>query len=269
MAENLHQFLHVSTSKFFVNLALMMKHWKFAAFLLLLGLVMTACRKDYDPVPATAKTVYPITEGKFRIYHVIDTIYASTTLEQARTYYRRELTEGTETDLLDRTVSKLWLHTSTDTLGTPAAPVFNWQFYEVWTQYLGDTYAERIEANIRKLVLRWPPYEGSTWNGNLYNDQDVQTYRFLNIDTTVVVQGKTYEHCVAVLQVPFRMPVVKTPGGPPPPFFLIEHAYEIYAPNIGKIVGYYKYYEEQVINGQVQIDADSRIYLEELVAHNY
>jgi hypothetical protein len=248
---------------------LMSRYLKFAALLLVLGLGMVACRKEFDPVPATARTIYPIVDGKQRVYHVIDTSYASATLEDARSYYKRELTDGTETDLLERSVSKLWLHISADTLGTPAAPVYAWRFDQLWTQYLSDTYAERIEGNTRKLVLKWPPYPGSTWNGNLYNDKETQTHEYINIDTTVVVQGVTYEHCVYVLQVPFRMPVVKTPTGPQPPFFLIEHAYEIYAPNIGKIVGYYKYYEEQVINGQVQIDADSRIYREELVAHNY
>ncbi len=248
---------------------MMMKHLKLIGFLLLLGLGMASCRKEYDPVPATAREVFPVQDGKFRIYHVIDTIYSSATLEAASTYYKRELTEGTETDLLDRKVSKLWLHISTDTIGTPSAPIYDWKFDQLWTQYLGESFAERIEGNTRKLVLRWPPYKGSTWNGNLYNDHDVQTYEFINIDTTVTVQGTTYEHCVFVLQVPFRMPVVKVPGGPAPPFFLIEHAYEIYAPKIGKIVGYYKYYEEQVINGQVQIDESSRIYREELVSHSY
>ena len=247
---------------------LMSRYLKFASLLLLLGLGMTSCRKEYDPTPATAKTIYPIVDGKFRVYHVIDTSYASATLEDARSYYKRELTDGIETDLLDREVSKLWLHISTDTIGTPAAPIYAWKFDQLWTQYLSASYAERIEGNIRKLVLKWPPYPNSTWNGNLYNDKDIQTFRYVNIDTAVTVQGVTYEHCVFVLQVPFRMPVTKNPTGPPPPFFLIEHAYEIYAPEIGKIVGYYKYYEEQVVNGQVQIDPDSRIYLEELVAHN-
>jgi hypothetical protein len=247
----------------------MAKHLKLAGLLLLMGMVVTACRKDYDPVSPMAREVFPIQDGKHRIYYVIDTSYASATLLDARTYYKKELTEGTETDLLDREVSKLWLHVSEDTLGTPANPIFQWDFDELWTQYLDDTYAERIEGNTRRLVLRWPPYEGSTWNGNLYNNLEDQTYRYVNVDTTVTVRGMTYEHCVYVLQVPFRMPVVKNPGDPPPPFFLIEHAYEIYAPKIGKIVGYYKYYEEQVISGNVQIDEDSRIYYEELVSHNY
>ncbi|HEX2898970.1 MAG TPA: hypothetical protein VHS96_04545, partial [Bacteroidia bacterium] len=96
-----------------------MKHLKLAVFLLLIGLVSTACRREYDPVPPMAKEIFPIEDGKYRIYHVIDTSYASATLEDARSYYKRELTDGTETDLLDREVSTLWLHTSTDTLGTP------------------------------------------------------------------------------------------------------------------------------------------------------
>lgn len=248
----------------------MRKYVRISIFLLGLVLLSSACRREYDPVSEEVKLVYPIEEGKFRTYFVIDTIYASATLEEAKTYYKRELTDGTELDLLDREVSKLWIHTSADTMGQAIPnPVYNWQFSELWTQYLSENYAERIEGNQRYLVLKWPPYEGSTWNGNLYNNGDVQTYQYMNIDTTVTVQGKTYEHCVYVLQVPFRMPVIKTPGAPSPPFFLIEHAYEIYAPKIGKIVRYSKYYEEQTVNGSLNIDENSRIYLEELVDHNY
>lgn len=254
---------------FFVFLALMRNRTAFTTLVLLTVLAVAGCRREYDPVPATAKTIFPLTEGKSRIYHVTDTSYQSATLIDARTYYKRELNQGTETDLLDREVTKLWLYTSPDTLGTVDSPIYNWDFLQLWTQYLGTEYGERIEGTTRRLVLRWPPYLGSTWNGNLYNNGEVQTYQYMNLDTTVVVRGKTYEHCVYVLQVPFRMPVVKTPSNPNPPFFLIEHAYEIYAPEVGKVVGYYKYYEEQVINGTPQIDPESRIYYEELVTHDY
>ncbi len=248
----------------------MRKYLTLTVFLLSLIALSTGCKREYDPVSEEAKSIYPVQDGKFRTYFVVDTTYASATLEEARTYYKRESTDGTELDLLDRDVSKLWIYTSEDTIGNAVPnPIYNWKFDQLWTQYLSDNYAERIEGNTRYLVLKWPPYEGSTWNGNLFNNQDVQTYQYMNLDTTVTVQGKTYEHCVYVLQVPFRMPVIKTPGGPAPPFFLIEHAYEIYAPNIGKIVRYSKFYEEQYINGSLTIDESSRIYLEELVDHNY
>ena len=248
----------------------MRKSLTISAFLLSLLVIFAGCRREYEPVSEESKAIYPIEDAKYRTYFVVDTSYASATLEEARTYYKRELTDGTELDLLDRDVSKLWIYISEDTLGYAVPnPVLNWKFEQLWTQYLSENYAERIEGNTRYLVLKWPPYQGTTWNGNLFNNGDVQAYQYMNTDTTVIVQGKTYEHCVYVLQVPFRMPVIKTPGGPNPPFFLIEHAYEIYAPKIGKIVRYSKYYEEQFTNGSLTIDETSRIYYEELVDHNY
>lgn len=225
-----------------------------------LSLGLFSCKRELDPIAPYLKEVYPIADGKYRIYHVVDTVYAtsSSQLFEAKTYYKLEKTDGVEQDLLGRNVSKLHVSLSPDTL---EPWVFKWTFSELWTQYLGDTYAERIEGNTRYLVLRVPPYEGSTWNGNLYNNLDVQTYSYMNVDTTVTVQGHTYEHCVFVLQVPYRRPV-PNPGGT---YFLEEYAYEIYAPKIGKIVRYSKFYEEQ--NGVAE--SESRVYYEELFTHNY
>ena len=230
--------------------------------LLAVGVAFAGCKRDYDPVPSHVELVYPIEDGKYRIYHVIDTSYASAQGIDALTYYKMERTDGTEEDLLGRETSRLWLYTSPDTLGTPENPEYQWTFSELWTQYVDDKYAERIEGNTRYLVLKMPPYEGSSWNGNLFNNGDVQTYTYLNIDTTVTVQGETFDNCVYVEQVPFRMPVPNDSGAV---FFLIEHAYEIYAPNVGKIVRYCKYYVEQ----QGVAESDSKVYFEELVDHNY
>ena len=89
---------------------------------------------------------------------------------------------------------------------------------------------------------------------------DAQTYEYTNVDTTVVVNGKTYENCVYVLQVPFRQ------SGTPTGFFIEEFAYEIYAPNVGRIEKYYKYYEQQ---SPTDIETEkSYIYHEKLVDWN-
>jgi hypothetical protein len=193
---------------------------------------------------------------------VIDTSYesAGTGGLSATTYFKRELTDGTEEDLLGRETHKLWIHTSPDDLGTPEEPVYSWTFNILWTEFSDDQYSERIEGNTRYLVLKNPAYPGATWNGNLYNAGDVQTYQYINIDTTIVLRGKTYEHCVYVLQVPYRQPVPEPCGV----YFLIEHAYEIYAPDIGKIVRYSKRYVEQ----NCDVEKESRVYYEELVDHN-
>jgi hypothetical protein len=224
------------------------------------ALLATGCNRDLDPVAPCLNEIYPVQDGKFRIYHVTDTVYATTSsqLFEDKTYFKKEETLGNEDDLLGRVVSKLYLYKSPDTL---PPDVYRWTFSELWTQYSGGGFAERIEGNVRYLVLRIPPYEFSTWNGNLYNNQEVQTYQYLNLDTTVTIQGHTYTNCVYVLQVPYRRPVANRGGT----YFLEEHAYEIYAPKIGKIVRYAKFYEEQ--NGVAE--PESRVYHEELVTHNY
>lgn len=248
---------------FFLIFKRMIPHWKLigAALLLLTGLA--ACNRTYDPTPEHLEMIYPIQDGKQRIYHVVDTVFetSNSSLLESRTYYKREVTEGTEEDLLGREVSKLWLYESPDTLGTPDVPQFDWTFTELWTQYLGDEYAERTEGNTRYLPLRIPPYPKSTWNGNLYNNQTPQTYQYVNIDTTVTLNGATYENCVFVLQQEYYRPVQDSSSA----IFIIEHAYEIYAPGIGKIVRYFKDFEMQ----SGVIDPESRIYMEVLVSHNY
>lgn len=232
-------------------------------FALLTALVFSACNRTYDPTPDHVDKVFPIQDGKYRSYYVVDTVYetSNSQLFEALTYYKRELTEGTEEDLLGREVSKLWIYRSPDTLGTPANPEFNWTYNDLWTQYRADDFSERIEGNIRYLVLRNPPYEGSTWNGNLYNNEGSRIYRYANIDTTVTVQGVTYENCVYVLQQEYYRPVQDSSAA----IFIVEHAYEVYAPGIGKILRYFKQFEMQ--SGVV--NPESRIFREELIDHNY
>lgn len=239
-----------------------MKSIRFGIFFLACLAVISGCERTYDPIPPYLETMYPVTQGGQRTYFVIDTSYISSSTQgyDARTYFKREVTDGTETDLLGREVSKLYLYESSDTLmDSLGNPVYNWQYSDLWTQYTDDEFAERIEGNVRYLVLRQPPVEGATWNGNLYNSEDTQRYEVINDDTTVTVQGVTYEHCVFVLQVPYRF-------SPIPAYYNIEYAYEIYAPGIGKIVRYSKYFESQ--SGDVNADK-SHVYFEELVGHNY
>ena len=132
----------------------------------------------------------------------------------------------------------------------------------MWTQYADDEFYERTEGNTRYLVMRNPPYPGSTWNGNLYNNLDAESYEFLNLDTAVTLNGVTYDNCVFIEQQEFYKPVQDSLG----PIFIIEYAYEIYAPGIGKIVRYFKNY---VLRDGIPDDEESLIYYEELVAHNY
>ncbi|MCS7075024.1 MAG: hypothetical protein NZ108_11200, partial [Bacteroidia bacterium] len=213
-------------------------------------LFLLACNRKLDLIEP--KDYYPIIDGKYRIYAVKDSNYI-TTGAVSRFYYQKELTNGTELDLMNRTVSKLEIQRS-DSLS-------NFQFFQVWTQYKNREAAERIEGNTKYVVLRFPVFRGKTWDGNQYNNFGVMNYQYLSIDTTVTVGGKTYSNCVWVLR---RQ---SDPDSRQYNFL----SYEIYAPGIGKIKQYDRYIEYIIREGRPpQIDSDKSFHHEEeLLEHNY
>jgi len=88
--------------------------------------------------------LYPIQKGKYRIYQVIDTTY-TTQGSIPKFYYKKEETDSNETDLKNRTISRLNIYKGNhlDSL----------TFSELWTQYKDANWAERIEGNTKYLVL--------------------------------------------------------------------------------------------------------------------
>jgi hypothetical protein len=236
--------------------------WKAKYLIALLPILILGCNRTFDPVPEHLATVFPLHEGSQRVYEVAETSYVSINSVDAFHFFRRETIEGTESDLLGREVSKMFLYDSPDTLDSLGNRFYQWSFEQLWTQYANDDWAERIEGNIRYVVLKRPPVEGTSWNGNLYNSGDVETYKVVSHDTTITVPAGTFEHCVFVLQVPYRRLGVDM--SPSTPLFIEEYAYEVYAPGIGKIERYRKYIEVQ----SGTIFAGSHVYYEVLQSHN-
>lgn len=203
-------------------------------FLLLTALLFIfACnRKDKTDIPApTAFVEIPV--GRVMEYSVIDTTYLSSTgTYEANAYFRKEWVNAAIQDLLEREVKRVFLYSSPDSVDSLGAPVRVWTYDSTWQYYLDQNVLERIEANVRYVVLRFPVKKGTRWNGNIYNSEPSQEYIYRNADTTVTVNGVTYEHCVYVLQQPFES---LTPSAATGYFGYLRHAYEIYAPGIGRI----------------------------------
>lgn len=237
-----------------------MRSTTFSAFVFaVIFISWTGCNRTIDPVFPFTEHVYPLDDGKQMVYYVVDTIYETVqNSPEERRYYKKEVYDGQEMDLLGREVQKIFIYISPDSTDTLGNTLYNYQYDDLWTAYKNDEFAERIEGNIRYLVLKWPAQTGYTWNGNRYNGYGTQTYTYLNADTTVVVNGVTYEHSVYVLQVPFRQ------SGNPAGYFVEEYAYEIYAPYVGRIERFYKYYEQQ---SPTDVKAEvSRVFHEILVS---
>ena len=192
---------------------------------------------DYDP---SDRNWFPAVEGRHRIYKVDSTIFARCegcnefdTLIGTRnnrfnivrrTAFRKDLTDSVETDLRERVTHRLHVHYA------PVDPVTGsygpFDFFQVWTQYKDQYQAERIEANIKYVVLRFPPSTKISWNGNEFNAIGRESFRYLSLDSTVVVNGMRFERCAVVLQRQRKN--------------LSEdfYTYEIYAPGVGLIERY-------------------------------
>lgn len=194
--------------------------------------------------------LYPIIQGKYRIYQVIDTTY-TTQGSVPKFYYKKEQTDSNEMDLKNRVISRLNIFrgNSLDSL----------TFSELWTQYKDASWAERIEGNTKILVLKFPVKKNHTWNGNEFNNMGKENFTYLNIDTTVVINGVTYPNCVFV-QHRFNNNSLLTE----------INTYEIYAKGIGKIKRYdsFKKYNLNA-NGTRSLTTDSYFYEETLLEHNY
>ena len=144
--------------------------------------------------------------GKYRISLVSDTTYTTAGLDapQSLRYYKKEVTGETEQDLDGRTLHKIHVFESEFDRGAD----YDFNQTRVWAHFkpenpVGGYYAERLEENQRILILKFPVYPDVSWNANIYNslgDQPAYNkYYYQEVDTTVTVQGTTYENCVMVV----------------------------------------------------------------------
>jgi hypothetical protein len=163
--------------------------------------------------------IFPLEDGQSRIYLVEDTSFTVQAVVTDR-FYRQELINGTEEDLSGREVSRLETYRSEDSLGTN----FDFMIDRVWTAFKDPHYAERIEENVRRLMLKFPVSIGVEWNSNQFNSMGSQRYTYQVLDSTLVLNGMTFQNCVLVIE------KADTSG-----FINNKFAYTLYAPDIGKI----------------------------------
>ncbi|MBX3102340.1 MAG: hypothetical protein KF690_07530 [Bacteroidetes bacterium] len=237
-----------------------MKHFPW----IFLALVWGACTRElkYDrPGPE----YFPLQEGLWRVYQVIDTSFTATTTTtnpygltlDLKPHYRMEKQGSQELDQMGRTLTRL------ETYRTPDTSAANyWEhlvFDELWTLHRNNEFAERIEANIRYQVMAFPIRVNRRWDGNAYNTRnagpDQQLYTYVNTDTTVTVHGRTYTRCVFIRQRKSNT------------LLFDVDTYEIYAPGVGLI----KRYDRSIIYDDVNLSSlttDSYIRIQTLVEHN-
>lgn len=224
--------------------------------------LLSGCERKIDPEPWDS-SIYPIQDGKYRTYRVSDTTFILSGGVNAvgRTYLRRELANGTETDLLGREVSVLEIHTAQfDDEGNP----LSWEPNAIWQQWKDNRFAERVEGNTRYQVLAFPVTRNRQWDGNEFNGNNniptlgYSNFTYLRTDTTVVVAGRAYPNCVVVQQRRIDNSLISN-----------IYTYEVYAPGIGKIERYDRYLYYILRDQNIELSTESYVYHEVLTDHNY
>lgn len=195
------------------------------------------------------QNLYPVIDTKYRIYAVVDSVYP-TTGAVGRKYYKMELTKGQEQDLLNRTVSRLEVYTGDSLSGLT--------FSELWTQYKGNQFAERIEGNTKYLVLSFPINQKRKWDGNQYNLRSSEFYKYQTLDTLLTLNANTFPKSVMVLQALDTTSIITR-----------RYAWEIYAPGIGKVAKYDQHIKRIITGTNVEISSESYFHQETLISHNY
>lgn len=219
--------------------------------------LVISCNRDKAVIPEAGENIFPTQPGKFIITEVVDTVFNSAGPVVER-YFKKEEIGSSFTDLDDRRIQRIQVSRSEFDLGE------NYQFepFRVWGQLLasdtesGEYFAERIEDNIRYLVLRFPVFDQARWNGHLFNNLGNRIFSYQSTDTSVVVRGKRYEDCVFVVQRADTNSLIS-----------YSFIYEIYAPEIGKIKRVERTLVNDGPNGEFN-PSRSRIYQEELVETN-
>lgn len=235
----------------------MKKFFRIFSLIAFAGFILVSCEKNIEPSQDSTALdeYYPIQDGKYRIYEVKDTAFLAAGAEETKSL-RKEYTYGSEIDLVGRTISRLEIHTSADSLFSQDS-TYTFTFSELWTQYQDEKYVERTEGNIRYLILKRPIDLNLMWDANIYNNLGEEEYEYTNLDSTVVLKNHIFQNCVVILQ-RYRKTLISD-----------IFTYEVYAKGIGKIIRYDRYIKYNIRGSTVTIDASSYVHEEYLVDHNF
>ncbi len=158
-------------------------------------MLLVACNRnspDNTIEPSLGKEYYPIKVGSMWEYTVDSIAYddnGSTQAIDTFAYeYKEQVTDkfiddlGNETFLISR-----WFRAN-DTL--------NWEQSRNFTTRLIDNRVERVEEDVRLVKLLFPLKSRNSWNGNMYNNRDFQSFRVVSFKVPYVFNTTTYNSVV-------------------------------------------------------------------------
>ncbi len=167
--------------------------------------------KVYSPAE-----LFPLTKGQYQIYDVVEVQYSEMSDPDTSRY--ELLTEVVDSFPNNgNTYTYIIYRSKRESENDP------WQFIETWSVRADDNEVIAYEGNVPFLKIG-SSKEGSTWNGNAYNNLGEDQYEVLSSPSTLDVNGITFEDPVTIEQEMNDDPIVFT-----------DLRTEVYASGVGLI----------------------------------
>lgn len=215
-----------------------------------MGVASCSDETNNSPNVFTGHDYFPLTTGQTLIYKVTEiNIDKPSNVYDTTIYF---LMEFIEMPIIDNEKDTAWRIERY----TKSTENSNWIIESVWSAKKTDLMAEKVEENQRFVKIRFPAKYGRTWNGNIYNNAELQEYRISAINYQFIIGTYDFDSCLMVVHDSASSLIHK------------DLAYEVYALHTGLI-----YKEKTYINSQevfFDIPVEERIttgtiYIQELI----
>ena len=185
--------------------------------MLFFSMLLTACKKKDNAIPAVDYSYFPQGIGHYVIYDVDSVVHDD--FAKTTTTFRfqiKEVIESTFPDNSGRPVQRVEKY-KRENASVP------WRFQLAFTMYLGDNKGERFENNRRYISLTFPPELNRPWSSPSYDGNDTWSCKYTSIDQPLTLGNNTMASTVTVTQIDEENLIKK------------EYSVEKYAKNIGLV----------------------------------
>jgi hypothetical protein len=162
-------------------------------------LFLASCKKKKeDESSVLGLDYYPTKLGRFVVYDVDSTVYNDLTLDT--TYYKYRIKEKLADNFTDNQGHAAIRLERYIKMFNPNKPYDSipYTIKEVWMVNADNKSVQVVENNIRFTKMIFPVALNSSWNGNANNNLGENSYSYLYIDRTEIINGK---NLTAVLEV--------------------------------------------------------------------
>jgi hypothetical protein len=199
------------------------------SFITLTFIFFTSCKKEVVPEHIDfGYTYFPVNISHYIIYDADSIVYndftgtVDTFSFEVKHYFESEFIDNS-----GRTCQRIEIYKrNNDTLP--------WQIKHVWHSIRTEYTAEVVEENIRYIKLSFPVKKFKKWNGNAYNTEGEQIYKYISVDEPYANKYLYFDSTLTVLQKDDST-LINT-----------DYAAEIYARNIGLVYKKYLHLEKKI-----------------------